>query len=175
MGLTRKELAAMFGVSVSNIRSWEKRYKEHMTTPAQAPHDNSPKEYNDSDIAAFTIIARGREAGRSLDDIGESLAAELATFTDDMLPEPPEQPVTADNEAGGHLVPVAQFITLQRAYDHASGQLEAIESERVRLINDLAAERAARIAAERDASRLFGQLEEIKYRQPWYKRIFGRD
>lgn len=174
MGLTRKELAAMFGVSVSNIRSWEQKFKEHITTPAPAPHDNDPKEYNDNDIAVFTIIARGREAGRSLKDIGKSLAAELATFTDDQLPAPPEPEIAGSSQ----LITGDQVQQLRDMLSNVSGQLTATESERDRLIDDLAAERAARIEAEKEAARLAGQLEarqEADQRPaPWYRRMFDR-
>ena len=174
MGITRKELSALLGVSVATIRAWDSRFQWEGKTPPQPPHDNTPKEYNDNDMAVFTIIARGRAAGRSLDDIANTLDNELVTFTDDQLPEPPEQPITDDKEAPGQLVPLSQFINLQRAFERASGQLEATEGERDRLLDDLAKEREARIEAEKEAANLAGQLT-AKAQAPWYRRLFGRD
>jgi len=170
MAITRKDLATHYGINQGTIRSWERRWPDLFTSSKAGFGQGQRKAYNDNDIRLIEIITRGRDAGRGLDDIGATLEAELATFTDDRMPDIAGTGEDDSSQAGALVVDDEAFRQMQLDLAAATGSYKQLESERDRLLDDLAAERDARLEAERQAARLEGQL--AAQRTGFWRRLF---
>ena len=128
-GLTRSEAAARFGVSVSTIRTWQRKFKDWLEVEQQeyGGGQRQATRYSDNDLLVFSVVRRLTKEGQRYKDILEHMDSELAGATFELSEETPEE---EKSEPGVSLVPWTQYSSVVAQLQGAEGKLEAIEDER---------------------------------------------
>jgi DNA-binding transcriptional MerR regulator len=127
-GLTRKEVAQRFGVSVSTIRAWQKKFGQWLEVETMAYGGGRQKAttYSNNDLRVFSIVNRLTAEGKTYEDIGAGMKTELASTPLELPDEEPAQKEAPEGESVALATYSATVARLQRV----EGKLEAIEDER---------------------------------------------
>lgn len=188
--MTRADLAARLGVSVSALRKWEETYSSLLVTPKGQKGEGQAKAYDPHDVRVLTLVRRMRQEGLTADQVLDQLPGRLATATDevtDSLPLVPDQP---------RQVSVQDYADLYGRFRATEGQLTSLSDERDYLrqrVADIedrlvaAQERAAAAEAQLDLLRRLGLVSpdavrpadetatsETPHRSSWLDRLRGK-
>ena len=123
-GLTRADLAARLGVSVSVLRKWEDLYSSWLVTPKGVKGYAAPKVYDPQDVRVLTLVHKMRQEGLTLDKIADRLTDRLATAAEEVqtdLPIVPDRPQE---------VSLTSYVDLLGRYQATEGQLQSVTEER---------------------------------------------
>ena len=158
--MTSGELGKLLGVSDQTIRNWSDRLAAFLSPEAAPPSEGSGprpvRHYTPEDGAALALVAEMRRAARGYDEI----AAALEAGQRGELPQGASEGA-ADSWQGAELPPAPVLLVELRT---AQIELRHATSERDRLREELAGERAARLEALERAARAEGRLEEREAR-----------
>ena len=187
-GITRAQLADMFGCSTALVKKYEDRFASWLTTPPGKKGVPVSKVFTEEDVRTLATIHAMRQSGVSYNNIEDQLDAALASGQYDVVMEEEgvedtkSERFVPDEDPGGALVPAGQYALVL-------GRYQAKEEEVERLREELDQERQARLeAAERAAAssatseerdrllerldKLEAQLEEERTKS-WWRRLRG--
>ena len=140
---TVSQIARAAGISQSGVRLWSGEYSDYLS-PGATPDKGTQRLFNNDDLAVFKTIKAMRDNLAT----GEQIVAALDAGE---RYEPEHTPQETPQEQNTSL------ITL----DMVERMLKPYEATIARLEGELQSERAARLDAEKEASRLAGKLETI--------------
>lgn len=186
-GLTRKEVAQRFGVSVSAVRSWQRQFASWLEVEKQQAGGGSrhATRYSEADMLVFATVQRLTSAGMNYDEVREALDDELTKTT---LPPPTEG--TDEDEPGTALVSWQQYASVVAQLQGTEGKLEATEGERDWLrdhvgkledrVDELQQKAWLDAAQSKQLSKLEARLNEVEQeleeesQKSWWQRLRGR-
>ena len=157
MAYTVKQTATAAGVSPSTVRLWAREYQAYLS-PGATPERGIQRQFTDDDIAVFRTIKSLRDSLATSDQI--ILALDNGERLETFHQPGQDKPGGTDGERMGSNA-VLPLELLQAIVGPYKEQLQGYEARLQRLENELQSERAARLDAEKEASRLSGRLETI--------------
>ena len=157
MAYTVKQTATAAGVSPSTVRLWAREYQAYLS-PGATPERGIQRQFTDDDIAVFRTIKSLRDSLATSDQI--ILALDNGERLETFHQPGQDKPGGTDGERMGSNA-VLPLELLQAIVGPYKEQLQGYEARLQRLENELQSERAARLDAEKEASRLAGRLETV--------------
>ena len=157
MAYTVKQTATAAGVSPSTVRLWAREYQAYLS-PGATPERGIQRQFTDDDIAVFRTIKSLRDSLATSDQI--ILALDNGERLETFHQPGQDKPGGTDGERMGSNA-VLPLELLQAIVGPYKEQLQGYEARLQRLENELQSERAARLDAEKEASRLSGRLETV--------------
>lgn len=168
-----KKAGELIGKAPNTVRTWsgEDLFGPYLS-PYANPEPGAERRYTENDIRILRTASILQRRGLKIKDILPRIASgeileELETFEEES-PETAESPRERSTSLPARIELSNQIELFIRPYESQISRLSA-ELERER--EELEKEREARIAAEKELSRLSAKLEERSL--PWYKRLFG--
>ena len=161
MAYTVKQTATAAGVSPSTVRLWAREYQAYLS-PGATPERGIQRQFTDDDIAVFRTIKSLRDSLATSDQI--ILALDNGERLETFHQPGQDKPGGTDGERMGSNA-VLPLELLQAIVGPYKEQLQGYEARLQRLENELQSERAARLDAEKEASRLAGKLETMEDRE----------
>lgn len=170
--LNRSQLAKRLNVGVSTLRTWQREFADWLTVESgEFGKSNRRITYNEHDQLVMSVIAAGRNAHKTFEQIKETLSRDLETATVDHDTESilGETAGETGETAAGQLITYQQATLLIGKLQAVEASLTAVAEERDRLLDQLAdaqettvktSERAA--AAESQVNMLRDQVGELK-------------
>ena len=155
---TVTQSARAAGISASTVRLWAKEYAEYLS-PGARPGKGEQRLFAPDDIAIFKTVRAIRESGGNTDQIIAALDA------GERLETTQETPQDVPGQASGTQTALLPMELIQAIVTPYKQQIEANTARIERLEGELAHERAARLEAEKEASRLAGRLETMGERE----------
>jgi DNA-binding transcriptional MerR regulator len=162
---TTRQAAQIANIATSTVRLYAKEYSDYLS-PSATPAPGEMRHFTADDIAVFRTVKAMRDMGATSEQIFDTLASGERYEAVESPETPPRGPQKAPEAPTGATM----------ALELVKGQVEALQNERDYLREQLTAERAARIEAERQAARLAGQLEAQQAqdeRPSLWRRLFG--
>ena len=155
-----REAAERIGRSPSSVRNYSNQFADYMSQGGREAGEN--RLFSDQDLAVLATISALKKARKAPEEIKATLDA------DELVDLPPGEQKGAKSPDFGGQEQMALVTQLTASVALFEGELKATKEtlEVARL--QLETERDARISAEKEASRLAGQLDNI-YRQSWYQ------
>jgi len=174
-GLTRKEVAKRFGVSVGTVRAWQRNFASWLEVEKQqyGGGRRQATRYSDSDLKVFVIVDRLTDEGLNYDDIREVMDEELESQAYEVPEAPPEEEVK-DKEPG---VSLAKYSAVVASLQRAEGTLEARTEERdflrerLTVLEESQAKERERLQDRIDT--LEEKLDEERQKS-WFQKLRGR-
>lgn len=158
---TVSDVARHFNVSKQSGRVWAGEFEQYLD-PAAKPAPGKTRQFTDSDMEVFALVAQLRQEGATYADIHAALAAGERGNVEQVQAASQEQ----DAAPVVGLVPLSavQAFTQQitRQYE---GQIAAVSEERDNLREQLTAERHERIEAEKRATAAETRLQVMTERE----------
>lgn len=174
-GLTRKEVAARFGVSVSTVRSWQRNFGDWLEVEEQVYSGGRKKAttYSNKDLLVFTVVQRltGPPDHLPYKKVKKRLDKELTTATlevpkEELPPEDAGEPGMAMVIWTQHAAVMADLEGVQGELKGVQGELKAVKDER-----DWLREHHDKLDKERTDLQL--QLDEERQKS-WWQKLRGR-
>jgi len=175
-GLTRSQVAARFGVSVSTVRTWQREFMDWLEAEKQEYGGGRRKatQYTANDLLVFSVVHRLTKEGQRYKDIRERLDEELAGAT---LELPGETPEDEESEPGTSMVPWHQYSATVAQLQGTEGKLEAIEDERnylrERLDTKDESHKGERSLWKEELNEVKEQLDEERQKS-WWQKLRGK-
>ena len=155
---TVTQAARASGISASTVRLWSREYSEYLS-PGARPGKGEQRLFAPDDIAIFKTVRAIRESGGNTDQIIAALD------NGERLETTQETPQDVPGQASGTQTALLPMELIQAIVTPYKQQIEANTARIERLEGELAHERAARLEAEKEASRLAGRLETMGERE----------
>ena len=152
---TVTQSARAAGISASTVRLWAKEYAEYLS-PGARPGKGEQRLFAPDDIAIFKTIRAIRGSGGNTEQIVAALD------NGERLETPQEPPQDVPGQSPGTQTALLPMELIQAIVTPYKQQIEANTTRIERLEGELANERAARLDAEKEASRLSGRLESVE-------------
>lgn len=123
-GLTRADLAARLGVSVSALRKWEEAFGAWLVTPKGTKGYAAPKVYDPQDVRVLSLVKRMRQEGLTVEQIQDQLSDRLSTATEEVSED---LPLVQDKP---QQVQLQSYVDLLGRYQATEGQMVSLTEER---------------------------------------------
>jgi DNA-binding transcriptional MerR regulator len=171
-GMTRKQVASRFGVSVSTVRSWQRQFSDWLDveTKAYGGGRQTATTYSDSDLAVFAVVKRlsGPPDHLPFKTVKERLDNELATVT---LDAPVEEEAT--EEQATSMVIWTEYAATVAKLKGTEGELKGVQGELKAVTEDRDWLRERHDKLDEERADLQRQLDEERQKS-WLKKLFRR-
>jgi len=152
---TTKKAAQLAGIGRSTVPHYAREWADYLGEAAQV--QGKTRYFSDDDIAVFRTVKVLRDQNTPTEEIRAFLDDGNRAEPLESPPEPPETPPDNETDETRALAPIELF---ERILEPFQDRIDTLE-------NDVKAERAARVNAEKRAERLAGRLDAIYRRHPW--------
>lgn len=162
----------LIGKAPNTLRTWSRSdyFGPYLSSYAN-PEPGAERRYTEDDLRILRTAVILQKRGLQISDIIPRIAS------GEILEElPGEETIGTQEERGGEssgreLAPLSLTSQLELFLRPYESQISRLSDDLDRERAELEKEREARIAAEKELSRLSAKLEERD--KPWYKRLFG--